>query len=1042
MESESFLTSKRFAQRRRRRIFLWSMLPVAIAATMAAATWYEARDSRLQAHFFSEFARSVSWETLPGANADLWLPQSGPYNIRLGYSRMKEMLPLLQAAGYSVTAQARQSDGFRTITGRGYYPIYREKSQAGLTLLDRNGAQLYGSRYPERQYASFDAIPPVLVDALLYVENHDLLDPEHPTRNPAVDWGRLSRVALGQTVRAIGLDGARAGGSTLATQIEKFRHSPGGRTRNADDKLKQMVSASLRAYQDGEDTLAARRRIVLDYLNSVPLAGLAGYGEVNGLGDGLWAWYGRDFDEANRLLKDPAADPAARAQVFREVLSLIVAQRRPSGLLLESQARLETLTDSYLRLLSSDGGIPESLRDDALRTRLVPARKAREGEAVSFVERKAVNDVRGALGDLLGFEDLYALDRFDLAARTTLDAAAQAGVTAYLGRLNNAEYLRCAGFRERRMLDRGDPAGVNYSFTLYEQTPLGNLLRVQADNLNQPLDINAGTKLDLGSSAKFRTLISYLGVIADLHRRYADLDAKELVAIATRPSDRLSNWAIAHLRDSEERSLTAMLEAAMERRYSASPHETFFTGGGVHRFSNFKHEDDALTPSVAGALEQSVNLVFVRIMHDVVHYHAYEAADAPARALRDDDEAGKEARQDFLNRFAEREGIGFLRTFWHKYRDVAAAERLDMLADSVPARPAPLAAVFLGVQPESDFAAFLAFMRERLGDRAGSDAGLRRRYDNHATRQYNLSDQGYLARVHPLELWLVRHLRAHPDAGLSAVVAASVAERREASRWLFASRFRHAQQVRIDIIVEVAAFERIAAEWRRLGYPFEHLVPSLATSIGSSADRPAALAELMGIVVNDGVRRPTVRIDQLRFAAATPFETLLERQVEAGEQVLPAEVAQVARRALLRVVDSGTARRVKGAYRDADDQPIAIGGKTGTGDHRFQVVSADGNVKSSRVMNRAATFAFYIGDRFYGVVTAFVPGAKAAGYDFTSALPVQILKELQPALQPLIAGKAAAPGRCAEAPRLREVRVDGAPSSKVAAPEAGKGPAS
>ncbi len=1043
MESESFLTSARLAKRRKRRMFFWTAVPVTVAVVIAAATWIEARDSRLQAHFFSEFARSVSWEMQAGANADLWLPEAGPYNIRLGYSRMKELLPRLTAAGYDVSAQARQSDGFRTMTSRGYYPIYREKSQAGLTLLDRNGALLYGSRYPERQYASFEAIPPVLVDALLYVENHDLLDPEHPTRNPAVDWGRLSRVALGQSLRAVNLDGGRAGGSTLATQIEKFRHSPGGRTHGAKDKLRQMVSASLRAYQEGEDTQAARRRIVLDYLNSVPLAGLAGYGEVNGLGDGLWAWYGRNFDEANRLLNDAGADPVARALVFREVLSLIVAQRRPSGLLLDAQARLDSLTDSYLRLLTSDGGIPATLRDDALRTRLAPARKAREGEAVSFVERKAVNDVRGTLGDLLGFEDLYALDRFDLAARTTLDAAAQAGVTSFLGRLTNADYLRCAGFREHRLLDRGDPLGVSYSFTLYEKTPLGNLLRVQADNLNQPLDINAGTKLDLGSSAKFRTLISYLNVIADLHQRYASLDAKALAGIAMKPSDRLSNWAIAHLRGSEDRSLTVMLEAAMERRYSANPNETFFTGGGVHRFSNFKHEDDGQTPSVAGALEQSVNLVFVRIMHDVVHYHAYEAADAPARSLRDSDEgseAGKAARQDFLNRFAEREGIGFLRTFWHKYRDVPVQERLEVLADSVPARQSPLAAVFLGVRPESDFAAFLAFMRERLGDKAGSDAGLRRIYDNHATRHYNLSDQGYLAHVHPLELWLVLHLRAHPDAGLHDVVTASVAERREASRWLFASRFRHAQQVRIDIIVEVTAFERIAAEWRRLGYPFEHLVPSLATSIGSSADRPAALAELMGIVVNEGVRRPTVRIDQLRFAADTPFETLLERKFEPGAQVLPTEVAQVARRALLRVVDSGTARRVKGAYRDADDAPIPIGGKTGTGDHRFQVVGADGNVKSSRVMNRAATFAFYVGDRFYGVVTAFVPGAKAAGYDFTSALPVQILKELQPALLPLIAGKEAAPGRCPGAPKRREELR----ASNVAMPDeraAGKGKA-
>ena len=1008
MESECFLTSNQRAKRRRRHMIIGSVLAIA-AAVAALMAWIEARDSRLQALVFSGFASKASWELQAGPSSQLWLPQSGPYNSRLGYSRMTEILPRLQAAGFDIAAQARQSDGFREITRRGYYAIYREKSQAGLTLLDRNGKLLYASRYPERQYASFADIPPVLVNALLYVENHDLLDPDHPMRNPAVDWGRLSRVALGQTLRAISLEGSGAGGSTLATQIEKFRHSPGGRTRNSADKLRQMVSASLRAYQDGEGTLAARQRIILDYLNSVPLAGLAGYGEVNGLGDGLWAWYGRDFAGANRVLADPAADPAERAQVFREAMSLIVAQRRPSGLLLESTERLDRLTDSYLRLLSSDGGIPASLRDDALRTRLVPARKVRASEAISFVERKAVNDARGTLGELLGVEDPYVLDRFDLAARTTLDAAAQSKVTAYLGRLAEADYLRCAGFREARMLDRGDPADVNYSFTLYERTPLGNLLRVQADNLNQPLDINAGTKLDLGSSAKFRTLISYLSVVAELHRRYAGFDDKALAAVDSKQSDRLSSWAIGYLRGNAERNLTAMLEAAMERRYSASPQETFFTGGGVHHFSNFKHEDDGQNPSVAEALEQSVNLAFVRIMHDVVHYHAYEAVDAPARSLRDGDET---ARQDFLNRFAEREGIGFLRTYWHKYRDVAPQERLELLADSVPAQQSPQAAAFLAVQPESDFPTFLAFMREHLGAQAGTDAGLRRVYDNHATRHFNLSDQGYLARVHPLELWLVRHLRDHPDAGLRDVVAASVMERREASRWLFNSRFRHAQQVRIDIIVEVAAFERIAAEWRRLGYPFEHLVPSLATAIGSSADRPAALAELMGIVVNDGVRRPTVRIDELHFAAATPFETLLTRHVEAGEQVLPAEVTQVARRALLRVVNSGTARRVKNVYRDADGKSLLVGGKTGTGDHRFQIVGADGAVKHSRVMNRAATFAFYIGDRFYGVVTAFVPGAKAAAYDFTSALPVQILKELQPALQPLIVGEEAAAGRC------------------------------
>jgi membrane peptidoglycan carboxypeptidase len=1014
MEINSALTRTRPARHRKTYVLIGSAVFAVLAGVAATAIWIEAQDSGLQARYFNEFARDITWQTEAGANASLWLPQSGPYNSRLGYSQMQTMLPRLTAAGYEISAQARQSERFQESTGYGLYPIYRAKSQAGLSLLDRNQKLIYGRRFPERQYTSFDEIPPVLVNALLYVENRNLLEPGHDKRNPAVDWGRLSRAALGHTLRGFGLEGDRGGGSTLATQIEKFRHSPGGRTRNADDKLRQMVSASLRAYQDGEDTLAARQRIVLTYLNSVPLAGLAGYGEVNGLGDGLWAWYGRDFDEANRLLADPDADPKARAQVFREVMSLIVAQRRPSGLLLESKERLDSLTDSYLRLLSSDGGIPETLRDNALQTRLTLARKARESDAISFVERKAVNGARSGLGELLGVEDLYALDRYDLEAHTTLDAQAQARVTAYFSRLLQPSYLACAGFREPRLLNRGNPSAVNYSFTLYETTPDGNLLRVQADNLNQPLDINAGTKLDLGSSAKFRTLISYLNVVADLHRRYAGLEDKDLAKIATRPGDRLSTWAIGYLRAAKDRSLTPMLDAAIDRRYSATPGETFFTGGGIHQFSNFKHEDDGKNPTVAEALEQSVNLSFIRIMRDVVHYHAYEAQDAPARALHEGGESSKEAREGFLNRFAEREGLGFLRTYWHKYRDLDARERLDTLADSVPERQVPLAAAFLAVRPESDFTSFYAFMRDQLGDQAGTEAGLQRIYNNHKTRNYNLSDQGYLAKVHPLELWLVRYLEAHPDASLQEVVANSVQERREASRWLFAERFKHAQQVRIGIIVEVVAFERIAAEWRSLGYPFEQLVPSLATAIGSSADRPAALAELMGIVVNDGIRRPTVRIKQLHFAADTPFDTVLERRIEKGERVLPGEVTQVARRALQRVVDNGTARRVKGIYRDAEGKPFVVGGKTGTGDHRFQVVGADGAVKSSRVMNRAATFAFYIGDRFYGVATAFVPGGKAAAYEFTSALPVQIVKELEFALLPLISGIEAKPGRCSE----------------------------
>lgn len=1026
MDSCSDLTDQQRLVGHRRRRRRWGVA-VLLMLALGVLVWVEVDQSLLQASLFVRATRDLSWRPAPGAAPQFWLPQEGPYNARLGYTQLQTTLPRLVAAGFSIAAQSRQSAGFVDLVSRGYHPIYHEKSQAGLTLRDRQGTLLYQARFPERQYAGFAALPPLLVDTLLYVENRGLLDASQPWKNPAVDWPRLLRAMGSQALRQVDWDAPRAGGSTLATQVEKFRHSPGGRTRDAQDKFRQMVSASLRAYQDGEATLPARQRIVTDFLNSVPLGGFPGYGEVNGLGDGLWAWYGRDFAEANRLLADGAAAPALRGEVFREALSLLIAQRRPSALLSPRGQRLDGLTDAYLRLLARDGVIDTALRDAALAARTPLRRTPPAGNPVSFVARKAVNDVRSALVELLDAGDFYSLDHYDLEARSALDGPVQGAVSDFLAGLGAAPTVKCLGLNATRLLIRGDPEAVRYSFTLYESTPGGNLLRVQADNLDQPLDLNAGTKLDLGSSAKLRTLVSYLEAVAELHARFAELSPVTLdaEAAAARPAANLTRWALDYLRHATDRGLPAMLAAAMERRYSASPGEVFFTGGGAHRFNNFRHEDDAMRPTVAEALAQSVNLVFIRLMRDLVHYHAYEAADSPARALAMDDEA---ARLAFLARFADREGKEFLARFWSRYGKVAADDLLPTLAASVGSQPRRLAAAYLAVAPDTarDFNAFAAFLRGQLAARAGDDAQLRRYYNDYANTAFSLADWGFLARSHPLELWLVRFLLANPEAGFDSVLAASAEARQEASRWLFSARHREAQEVRLRIVAEQMAFERLGAGWRRLGYPFGALVPSLATAIGSSADRPAALAELVGIVVNGGVRRPAVRIEDLHFARATPYETELVRAAQPGERVLPEAVAAVVRQALFGVVDQGTARRLRGIYRDAAGEPLAVGGKTGTGDHRYRLVGAGGVRLSERVVNRAATFVFFLGERHFGVITAFVPGAQAAGYEFTSSLPVQLLAELEPVLRPLVGG-ASATG----VPRCTPPASPGAPAAPL-----------
>ncbi|RQW01867.1 hypothetical protein EH222_14475 [candidate division KSB1 bacterium] len=44
-----------------------------------------------------------------------------------------------------------------------------------------------------------------------------------------------------------------------------------------------------------------------------------------------------------------------------------------------------------------------------------------------------------------------------------------------------------------------------------------------------------------------------------------------------------------------------------------------------------------------------------------------------------------------------------------------------------------------------------------------------------------------------------------------------------------------------------------------------------------------------------------------------------------------------------------------------------------------------------------------VGDHFFGTLTAYVAGADADHYRFTSALPVQVLKWLAPVIESLLA---------------------------------------
>jgi membrane peptidoglycan carboxypeptidase len=984
----------------------WSRA-LALGAVMAAALTVgfgltaEVRTSWLQSELLSRAARRLTFGVEQGPSESIRFPTTGPYDQRLGYVELPAFLERLQAQGFTIERQARLSARHRDAIDRGAFPIFREKTAAGLIVLDRGGANVFSASFPERTYADYASVPRLIVESLLFIENRELLAEGSPRRNPAVEWDRLAVVLRDAVAKVVDPALNLPGGSTLATQIEKYRHAPAGRTEDVAAKLRQMVSASLRAYREGPDTSAARRRVVVDYLNSTPLGARAGFGEVNGLGDGLWAWFGTDFATANQALREPAGDGETRleqARVYKQALSLLLAQRRPSYYLIGGREALGKLTDAYLRLL----GVAQVANPDLVRAALDLRLEFQPGSPPRseppYVELKAANAIRTALLKRLGLQDLYQLDRLDLEASTSLDLATQRQVTEVLRRLSDPEVAGEMGLYGHRLLHAGasgDP--LVYSLTLYERGAGVNYLRVQADNLDQPFDLNEGAKLDLGSTAKLRTLITYLEIVAELHARLAEVAASELKVVAAATTDQLTRWAADHLAASPDRSLSAMLEAALQRRYSASPWERFFTGGGLHQFANFNPDHNDRTLSVAEAFRHSVNLVFVRLMRDIVRYRI--AVDLPfAQDLLD--RRDHPARQEYLARFADREGRTFLNQFYGELIGVGADGALAQLVGTTRRRAHRLAVLHRSVRPAAGRADFADFLRTHLPE--VSEREVDRLYDAYASERFSLADRAFLARVHPLKLWLVGYLQEHPTTTHSAMLEASAGARQESYAWLFRTRHKSAQDKRIRILLEEEAFARIHEAWRRLGYRFDALVPSYATAIGSSADRPEALAELIGIILNDGVWQPSVRIERLHFAADTPYETVLGLAAAEPKRVLAPEIAAIARQGLIDVVEEGTARRLHGAFIDREHAALVVGAKTGTGDNRKKHFARGGRLVREEVVNRTATVVFFIGEAFFGNLTIYVPGAVAADFGFTSSLPAQLLRAMSPALQPLL----------------------------------------
>ncbi len=108
------------AARRRRHPYLLSVLLVLMAVGVGCV--FEARTSTLQSWLFVRWSSKLHYATAPGPSDSIALPSTGPFDERSGYTRIADFSLRLQANGFRITEQARQTPALADLIRSGISP--------------------------------------------------------------------------------------------------------------------------------------------------------------------------------------------------------------------------------------------------------------------------------------------------------------------------------------------------------------------------------------------------------------------------------------------------------------------------------------------------------------------------------------------------------------------------------------------------------------------------------------------------------------------------------------------------------------------------------------------------------------------------------------------------------------------------------------------------------------------------------------------------------------------------------------------------------
>jgi membrane peptidoglycan carboxypeptidase len=186
---------------------------LALLIGLALSLIWEAQTSSLQSWLFGRWSATLNYTIGPGPSPQMAFPVSGPFDQRRGYTRIPAFRDSLEARGYQITEQARQSSALARLIRSGIAPPFRDPPVAGFVIRDADSIALFDPTADHRVFRRFDDVPPLLVQTLLFIENRSIGNRASPRQNPAMDWSRSARALALYAGRRAGLDLPIEGGT-------------------------------------------------------------------------------------------------------------------------------------------------------------------------------------------------------------------------------------------------------------------------------------------------------------------------------------------------------------------------------------------------------------------------------------------------------------------------------------------------------------------------------------------------------------------------------------------------------------------------------------------------------------------------------------------------------------------------------------------------------------------------------------------------------------------------------------------------------------